>query len=1162
MDEQTNIGFIVRARILPHIEGSEELKQSVENLATNIQQRMQQTTSSPAFTEGMKPEEQRKVEQFTSMKDMAEVQKFQERQREILEQLDEEAGAGALSGKQRRTYQKEFKRQKKDIQEIQERLIERLDEPEFEFLPPEKKEVLRTSIMEGAQESLGQLDELNEKLQTVFDNLEKVRRAMRVPGRLEGAEELKRSIDEISEGIQDRLQRAVSSKKFREGLDPETIERAEQFAKTKIDNTVGEQQRPEGTEERRVKRTPIEDEIEERREPEERKSERRTYEEEYEDKRGELTKLKRQMISQVEEEFGDLDEEKKQILIKAVTEGVDDALDEINQLRDKVEDFSKFGQTPLKLSVLPDIEGAEELKRSLESLTGNVRERVQQTISSQAFVEGMDEKDIRKMEHFAGMEDMLEVQKFQERQREILEELDIDASAGRLTVAQRKKYIKKFGRQRQELEGLQENLLSQIDEGYFDFLEPEKKQILRTAIIEGTEEAIDQVDDLSRKFETVADNIEKAQTNAKGLYEQLKELSVIGIVGMAGREAANFIRAGYEIEAKERTSFDLTSPMGMYSQQRQYELFKETRERSREFSAGGMLAGAGAGIAAAALTGGAAIPLMLGGAFAGQFAGSEIASWMNIEATGKTEEELKFLQQSLSVLSESVGAAQTYDILRARTRARAGEEALGSLNLGYAPEQELQMRMSFTDAFGRFDERLYEQQTTFARAKGLDPNELYKLNTTARMTGMDVGILGLSEADRMAQITYGQDFGSQRIVDILNDIKNINEQMLKVNIDGDTRDALSLTRLPELLFGVDSPYGRMGELGGTTIRMLEDLMRPKSLAHEAFLYTSLGTPNIMEFTEEMKGGIYSGDNLLKIMENIRDYAGDNEFITRAVLNEMLPSVPKGFIPEIAKVISGEGNLIRRNKIEGYDEKGNIIFAKDENQKIITEEVYQTLKGVREEQEEYRKKINDLKLEKGKELEVIEKTNLALLGFSEQAQGAKSQSETFIEQLRKLQNDIADQWRGTVVGMQKDWLSNWEEISSTTKTRVKLESDLNDVLTTSIEKLKERLDPETFYTNINEEFRQILSDKEKEARGLINQTPNYFSNSENIGKEGEQNNINWNDTLNNLNRSIEDMNITNRELINQTPREIRVIIEDRTSNGIDSTVRDANSEFRF
>ncbi|KUG26711.1 hypothetical protein ASZ90_003452 [hydrocarbon metagenome] len=827
-----------------------------------------------------------------------------------------------------------------------------------------------------------------------------------------------------------------------------------------------------------------------------------------------------------------------------------------------MDDHTNLGFT-LRARILPHIEGSDELKQSVENLASNIQQRMQQTTSSPAFTEGMKPQDIRKVEHFAGMTDMAEVQKFQERQKEILEELDIDASAGRLTAAQRKKYIKKFGRQRQELEGLQENLLSQMDEGYFDFLEPEKKQVLRTAIIEGTNEAIDQVDDLARQFETVADNIEKAQANAKGLYEQLKELSVIGIMGMAGREAANFIRAGYEIEAKERTSFDLTSPMGMYSQQRQYELFKETRERSREFSAGGMLAG-GLGAAALSMIPGVnlSMPLILGGAFAGQFAGGEIANWLNIEASSKTEEELKFLQQSFSVLSESVGAAQTYDIFRTRTRARAGEDALGSLGLGYAPEQELQMRTSFTDSFGRFDERLYEQQTTFARAKGLDPEDLYRLNTTSRMTGMDVGILGLSEADRMAQITYGQDFGSQRIVDILNDIKGINEQMLKVNIDGDSRDALSLTRLPEMLFGVDSPYGRMGEMGGATIRMLEDLMRPKSLAHEAFLYTSLGTPNIMEFTEEMKGGIYSGDNLMKVMENIKDYAGDNEFITRAVLNEMLPSVPKGFIPELSKVISGEGNLIRRNKMEGYDEKGNIIFAKDENQKVITEEVYMTLERLREEHEESRKKINDLNLEKGKEIEVIEKTNLALLGFSEQAQGAISQSEAMIAEIRSKQNTIADVWRGFVLGMKNDWLREWNEISKSTEKRIELESQLNTVLTESVAELRKRIDPETFYNTINEDFSQMISESKKNAAALINQTPNYFSNPENMETKGEQNNINWSDTLNNLNRSIEDMNITNRELINQTPKEIRIIIEDRTSRGIDSTTENANSEYGY
>lgn len=1132
MDEQTNIGFIVRARILPHIEGSDELKQSVENLATNIQQRMQQTTSSPAFTEGMKPEEQRKVEQFTSMKGIEEVQKFQERQREVLEQLDEEAGAGALSGKQRRGYQKEFQRQKKDIQQIQERLIERLDEPEFEFLPPEKKEVLRTSIMEGAQESFGQLDELNEKLQTVFDNLEKVRRSMRVPGRLEGAEELKRSIDEINEGIEGRLQRAVSSKKFREGLDPETIERAEQF--TEID-------------------------------------------------RGrELGELRRQLVSQVEDEFGDLSEEKKEILIRAVTEGIDDALDEINQLRERAEDFSKFGQTPMKLSVLPDIEGAEALKRSLEGLSGNVRERVQQTISSQAFVEGMDEKDIRKMEHFAGMEDMAEVQKFQERQKEILEELDIDASAGRLTAAQRKKYIKKFGRQRQELEGLQENLLSQFDEGYFDFLEPEKKQILRTAIIEGTNEAIDQVDDLARQFETVADNIEKAQTNAKGFLENLKEIGAVALASTIANMALTYETRTAGIEAKERTSFSFGSPLQMYAARQQYEVYKTTEERLRDYELYGGLAGAGAGALGGAFlgakVGAAGGPIGMGagiiaGAIGGMMFGSsqatKYANIENIKDRAEVEEELSFLNQSWAQLSNYVGQAQQFDILRTRTRARL-KENFEDVGFGYTPEQLAQFQMQFGDTFGKYDRGLYSEQLAFARAEGIDPQDIFRLNTTARMTDMDVGMLGLDEGSTLAKTIYGEKISGQRIVDVLTEIKEINERMLKLNVDMDTRDALGMSRVPDMLFGIDNPYGRLGELGGQTIRQLEGLMQPKSMAHESFLYTSLETPNIMEFTELMKGGIYESDNLLKILKSVRDTTQGEESLSYFMLNEMMPDAPRGLIPRMTGLLSEEGKEITRYKIEDVDEQGKIKYATDEGGKRIKETISgYTLDDFEKEMDAYNDRISKLTLTAREEQEVREEINNALTGYSQRADDAISQSERMLRTLHQNINEAAESWRGMVynadIEMTKFWQRQAEEAEMFELFQVKINKGMEDF--------------ETIIKRIKSDLGLGKEPIPKEISTARPASPNPFigsdPNPEDLRKMTQQEWESFQENINKGTKMIHSESYQNyfkdfdyerfEDIMDRTfknrPQEIIVTIKDETSRGIESTTENANADFR-
>lgn len=836
----------------------------------------------------------------------------------------------------------------------------------------------------------------------------------------------------------------------------------------------------------------------------------------------------------------------------------------------------------LRARILPHIEGSDELKQSVENLATNIQQRMQQTTSSPAFTEGMKPEEIRKVEHFAGMEDMLEVQKFQERQREILEELDIDASAGRLTAAQRKKYIKKFGRQRQELEGLQENLLSQIDEGYFDFLEPEKKQILRTAIIEGTEEAIDQVDDLSRKFETVADNIEKAQTNAKGFLENLKEIGAVALASTIANMALTYETRTAGIEAKERTSFDFGSPLGMYSTRQQYEVYKTTEERLRDYELYGGLAGGGAGILGGALLGGkigltggpigavgGAIAGGIGGALFGSSMMGKLANIENIEDRAKVEEELSFLNQSWAQLSNYVSQAQQFDILRTRTRARL-KENFEDVGFGYTPEQLAQFQMQFGDTFGRYDRNLYREQLAFARAEGIDPQDIFRLNPTARMTNMDVGMLGLDEGSTLAKTIYGDKISGQRIVDVLNEIKEINERMLKLNVDMDTRDALGMSRVPDMLFGIDTPYGRLGELGGQTIRQLEGLMQPKSLAHEAFLYTSLQTPNIMEFTELMKGGIYEGDNLLKILKSVRDTTRGDESLSYFMLNEMMPGAPKGLIPRMTGLLSDEGKEITRYKIENIDEQGKIKYATDEEGKRIKETISgYTLDDFEREMDAYNERISKLTLTAREEEEVRKEINSALTGYSQKADDAISQSERMLRTLHQNINQAAESFRDLIynseIEMTKFWQRQAEDAEMFELFQVKINRGMED-FETIIKRIKSDL-------GLGKEPipKEISTTRPTNANPFIDSGPN----PEDLRKMTQQEWESFQENINNSTKMIPSNDYQNffkdfdyerfEQIMDRTfknrPQEIIITVKDETSRGIDSTTENANADFR-
>jgi hypothetical protein len=409
-----------------------------------------------------------------------------------------------------------------------------------------------------------------------------------------------------------------------------------------------------------------------------------------------------------------------------------------------------------------------------------------------------------------------------------------------------------------------------------------------------------------------------------------------------------------------------------------------------------------------------------------------------------------------------------------------------------------------------------------------------------------------------------------------------------------------MSRIPDLLFGTDTAYGRLGELGGESIRQLEGLMQPKSMAHEAFLYTSLETPNIKDFTETMKGGIYEGDNLVKILKSVREATQGDETLSYFMLNEMMPEAPKGFIPRMTDLLSDEGKEITRFKIESIDEEGKIKYAEDEKGERIKETISgYTLEDFEKELAAYNEQINKLTLTAREDQEVREEINNALTGYSQRADEFTSESEKMLRTLHQNINEAAESWRDMVysaeIEMTRFWkrqaedaelvelftdritkgLADFEEIIKRIKSNISgnnyddfyqnyekgtLPEGYRENLlyeTGRAEKL-----PNSFFESGNGTGNQInWTDTIKDHRenllyetGRAEKLPNsFFESGDETGNQ-----INWNDTINRFSSIIEEMNM---ELKNQRPKEIRVIIEDRTNGGIDSMIENANSEFR-
>jgi|GEM_PF-1584069 len=502
---------------------------------------------------------------------------------------------------------------------------------------------------------------------------------------------------------------------------------------------------------------------------------------------------------------------------------------------------------------------------------------------------------------------------------------ELDWSSGKVNPQKAKEIFKDFNRLQSDLGKTSEYLIKDIGE---KFPHSDADNTMKEKVREATAYFSENIAFMKDKLKEFSDEANNTKANTNDLFETFKKAGYFTAFGMLLNKTTAATLTTAEIQARDVTAFDLTSPVAMWNERKQFELYSETEQRKRDLGLLGTIVGGATGTFIGGPWGAVA------GMSAGGAVGDFIAEYINKGVSAQRQEEMKSINQAYGKAAEYVNMLSGYDTKAVQAEARFGQDMRGSSGLGYNAIQEMDMKRAFGEALGRFYEPLYYEQSMFARAEGINPQDLYALNRSARITGGDMGIMGLDRAADMAKRTFGEDSDTKRIVDLLTAVKDTNMEMLRLDINADAREAIKFGNIPGDIFGVLNPYGRMGDLGGQTLNILEGLGRPQTEAHHAFLFQAYGTNDLMEFNERLKGGIYYKDNLEKIFDFSQKMGHGNERDIYFMLDEMMKDAPAGLLPRITELI--KNGQIETDKY-AVDEKGRNIFSDKEGNKIFKDE---------------------------------------------------------------------------------------------------------------------------------------------------------------------------------------------------------------------------------
>jgi uncharacterized protein YcbK (DUF882 family) len=639
---------------------------------------------------------------------------------------------------------------------------------------------------------------------------------------------------------------------------------------------------------------------------------------------------------------------------------------------------------------LEELMGGDKFEQQLAEYAEKVRhighgfsENVNKSTSQESYTEDFDRNDTVQLN---------KVRKSVEAQARIMQEnfdktyedfsQNVEDSGGELNRRQVLSWKKKFHQSGNKAEDSFDQSARLLDE-LIPSVSPEAKgsfEALKSDILSMKDTIVPAYKEMGGAVEDYVKKIEGSNNTLLQMLQQGGKLAIgAEILSYAGKVGSTMA----QINAKEETAFDFTSPQGMYSEQQQLELFKDTKERSLEYTGAGSVIG---GIAGGLLSGGNPMVIAGGVSFGGSL-GSSIADMINVEKTADVQKRLKFLSETYGEANHYGDEARQYDIPEKQASIRFNKDLNGSSGIGYTPEQELEFKKQFGDSLGEFKKVLYTEQLKFGRATGIDPDQIFQFNQSTRLFGEGNGyrITQLANDKEFTKTTFGENSDNKRIVDVLSNIRDLSVQQLQLNVDAKRDETNKFLTLPSLLFGVDNAYGRIGDLGGKTLDNFKSLMKPQSEAQETFLFQALGKNGLEDYTERMKGGIFDGDNLKDVMNMAKRYSHGSESFSYFMLNEMMPNAPKGMLPQLSKLIAGGEVEVKTDANSNKKETVNL--------EQFLDKVYKGMDG-------------------GKD---AEKVVSDLLSKSDKS---ATQWETTAEKVNNIQIEIGHSWEKTITDTQE------------------------------------------------------------------------------------------------------------------------------------------------
>lgn len=484
-----------------------------------------------------------------------------------------------------------------------------------------------------------------------------------------------------------------------------------------------------------------------------------------------------------------------------------------------------------------------------------------------------------------------------------------------------------------------------------------------------------------------------------------------------------------QVSSRYRTSFNVGDLMGNYSQQQMAQFYEET---IRSQYAMEKLKGTGAQVGnvtgiAGTIIGGAVGGLP--GAFAGGqaakgitdlFIGKEVGEQeINLqkyltEQQSKIESELKFMSELLANVAPKVQAYYQYDIAGARGRARIGS-AGGRSQFDYMtlPEQ-VQEQIGFAETSGFYDNSIYRQQHDFAQMHGIEPSQVFNLNRFRWLTGRrDIGARDLSLAMESTKTMYGDNVDPSKALKLLESMLQVQTDQLKYSIKADMEKGMELSKLPSLLFGNADPYGRIDQFGPQTLSQLGNILQPKSLAADAWLFQKLGM-NLEDYTNVKIGGLNNAENLPAFVKAMKGLDFDLNNSPALVDNRQNQFATVMSIMDMYKT-QGMGTKVLDLFTTGETEITEMVDGKEQKRKLSKEEFFEKLSkaaetgekftllgestdALKDSQERYIKLLRD-----GAE-ESVAASKRSIKALSDQAAGIGGTWKSMVESMQYKTND--------------------------------------------------------------------------------------------------------------------------------------------------------------